>query len=474
MAKGESKLKTYKMYINGAWTDSQSSEKKDVINPTTEEVIAQVPIGNQEDANKAVSAAKDAFPSWNALTPKERAEYVLKIGKGIRDRAEEITDSVIAELGSARSFSEYSQVIRSAEELEASVASLDHFEFTEEIENATIVKEGVGVVAAITPWNYPLNQIQRKLTPALLAGNTVVVKPASDTPITAMLLAEIIDDVGLPKGVFNLITGSGSDMGDYLAGHKDVGLISFTGSTDVGSSLFDKAKHGIKKLVLELGGKSALVYLKGGDLQTAIKTSMDTVANNTGQSCSALTRLLVPEVELEEVKSALIEYVKSAKVGDPNDKETVVGPLVSKGQKETVLEYIEKGKQEGAEILIGGNAIDRKGYFVEPTVFVNVSNDMTIAQEEIFGPVLVVITYKDVEEAIRIANDSEYGLGGAVVGPAEEALEVARQLRTGNVIINGAKVSNAAPFGGYKQSGVGREKGHYGIEDYLEIKAIFK
>ncbi len=474
LMKGEILVKTYQMYIDGAWTNSQSPETKDVINPTTEEVIAKVPIGNEEDANKAVAAAKRAFPSWNTLSPEERAEYVLKIGKGIRERAEEITDSVVAELGSARSFSEYSQVVRSAEELEASVEAIKQFDFTEEIENATIMKEGVGVVTAITPWNYPLNQIQRKITPALLAGNTVVVKPASDTPITAMILAEIIDEAGLPKGVFNLITGSGSDLGDYLAGHPDVGLISFTGSTDVGRNLFDRAKGGIKKLVLELGGKSALVYLKNGDLQTAVKSSMDTVLNNTGQSCSALTRLLVPEEELDAVKKALVEYVEDAKVGDPNDKDTVVGPLVSKGQKETVLEYIEKGKQEGAEVLIGGNEVNRTGYFVEPTVFVNVSNDMTIAQEEIFGPVLSVITYKDVAEAIEIANDSEYGLSGAVVGVEEEALEVARQLRTGNVIVNGATVNNAAPFGGYKQSGVGREKGHYGIEDYLEIKAIFK
>lgn len=466
-------MKAYQLYIDGAWTDSHSSQTREVINPTTEEVIAQVPMGNQDDVDAAVAAAKGAFPQWNALSAEERSTYVMKMGQGIRDRAEDLTNSVIAELGSARTFSEYSHVIRSAEELESSVEALKEITFEEEIENATILKEGVGVVAAITPWNYPLNQIQRKITPALLAGNTVVVKPASDTPLTAMILAEIIDEAGFPAGVFNLVTGSGSDVGDYLAGHPDVGLISFTGSTDVGSGLFDKAKHGIKKLVLELGGKSALVYLKGGDVQTAVQSSLDTVLNNTGQSCSALTRLIIPEDQLDEFKSVLTAYVQEAKIGDPNDKETKVGPLVSQNQLETVVDYIEKGKAEGAEVLIGGNVIDRPGYFVEPTVFVNVTNDMTIAQEEIFGPVLSVITYKDTQEAINIANDSEYGLGGAVVGPDKEAVEVARQMRTGNVIINGAKVNNAAPFGGYKQSGVGREKGRYGIEDYLEVKAIF-
>lgn len=467
-------MKEYNLYINGEWTESPSSEKKDVINPTTEEVIAKVTMGTKDDVDRAVQAAKDTFPAWNALSLEERVDYVQKISDGIKKYSEVLIDTVVAELGSARKYSEYTQVNRSAEEVDAYIESLKEIEFTSEIENATIIKEGAGVVACITPWNFPLNQIQRKITPALLAGNTVVVKPASVTPLSAMILAKIIDEADFPKGVFNLITGSGSKMGDYLAGHPDVDIISFTGSTPVGSGLYDRAKNGIKKLVLELGGKSALIYLKGGNLEEAVKASLNTVVYNSGQTCAALTRFIVPKDELEKAKEVIKNYVESLKVGDPSEPDTDMGPMVSKAQKETVLDYIQKGIDQGANILTGGNEIEGTGHFVEPTVFTEVTNDMIIAQEEIFGPVLSVISYIDVAEAIEIANDSNYGLSGAVFGPEEEAIEVAKQMRTGNVIINGAKVNNSAPFGGYKQSGIGREKGQYGIEDYLEVKAIFK
>ena len=299
-------------------------------------------------------------------------------------------------------------------------------------------------------------------------------KPASETPLTAQIVADLLDEIDLPKGVFNLVTGKGSTTGDYLAGHEDVDVISFTGSTAVGSTMYEKAADGIKQVVLELGGKSPLIFLEGGDLEAATKQAFGTVLNNTGQTCTALTRLIVPTDRLEETKELLKEYNdKSVVVGDPEDEDTVVGPLVSESQRETVLEYIEKGKEEGAEILFGGNKMDGKGFYVEPTVFVNVTNDMTIAQEEIFGPVLTVLTYDSVEEAIEIGNDSIYGLSGAVVGPEDEAKKVARQLRTGNILVNGAGRIPNAPFGGYKQSGRGRENGIYGVEDYLEIKAIF-
>lgn len=467
-------MEQYKLYINGKWTESSGDEKKEVINPATEEIIAEITYGTKEDTDTAVAAAKTAFPAWNALALEERIEYIQKIADGIRERKKELIDSVIAELGSSRSFTDYSQVERSADEMEAYIDSLSEIEFEEQIKNARVVKEGVGVVAAITPWNFPLNQIQRKISPALLAGNTVVVKPASDTPITAMILTEIIDEAGLPEGVFNLLTGSGSDLGDYLAGHPDVGLISFTGSTEVGKGLYSKAQENVKKLVLEMGGKSALIYLENGDLDLAVKKSVDTVTNNSGQACSALTRLLVPASQLSEVEDAVVKYVETLKVGDPNDEDTVVGPLVSETQQKRVLDYIEKGKEEGANILVGGNALDRTGYFIEPTVFTNVTNDMTIAREEIFGPVLVIITYDSVEDAIQIANDSPYGLSGAVVGPVEEAEKVALQMRTGNILINEGSSNPYAPFGGYKESGLGREVGRYGIEDYLETKAILK
>ncbi|MCZ0717209.1 aldehyde dehydrogenase family protein [Aerococcus kribbianus] len=466
-------MKQYQLFIDGQWVDSHSGENQAVINPATEEEIAQIQMGNQEDVNDAVAAAKAAFPEWTALDPKERAQYVQKIADGIAARADELLDAVVTELGAPRSFAEYMQIKRTPEEMEASIAALDDVEFTEEIDNAKIVKEGVGVVAAINPWNFPLNQIQRKMTSALLAGNTIVVKPASETPITAMILADIVQEADLPAGVFNLITGSGSGLGAQLAGHPDVGLISFTGSTEVGKGLYDQAKGTVKKLVLELGGKSAMIYLDGGDLDLAVESSIDTILNNSGQVCTALTRLLVPADKLAEVEAKAIDYIKQVQVGDPNDPETRMGPLVSKKQEATVLEYIEKGKAEGAKVLIGGEKLDRKGYFVAPTVFTNVSNDMTIAQEEIFGPVLSIITYDSVEEAIELANDTTYGLSGAVVGPDDQAEEVALQLRTGNIIINGASQPHGAPFGGYKESGYGHERGKYGIEDYLDMKSIY-
>ncbi|MGX7092192.1 aldehyde dehydrogenase family protein [Hutsoniella sourekii] len=467
-------MKTYQLYINNQWMDASQDKYIEVINPSTEEVIAKVASASKEDVDAAVQAAKEAFPAWNGLALEERVAYVRKIGQAIEANQDRIMDVITKELGAPRQAQANSQAGRARSEMEATIDGLEAIDFEETIANAEIIKEGMGVVAAITPWNYPLNQIQRKITPALLAGNTVVVKPASDTPLTAVLLAEIIDELDLPKGVFNLITGSGSSVGDHLASHPDVDLISFTGSTQVGQNLYHQAANKIKKLVLELGGKSALIYLEGGDFDLAVNSAVSAISSNAGQACSALTRLLVPQDRLAEFEVAIKEKVESLKVGDPFEEGTDVGPLVSGKQRQTVLDYVAKGVEEGAKLLVGGKAIEGKGYFIQPTVFTEVSNDMTIAQEEIFGPVLSIITYRDVEEAIALANDSEYGLSGAVVGPEEEAVSVARQIRTGNVIVNGAKVDPHAPFGGYKVSGLGREKGQYGIEDYLEIKAIFK
>lgn len=461
------------LYYNGEWQKAQSTDYTDVINPTTEETIGKVVNANQQDVDLAVTSAKTAFSEWNQTNPETRADYMEKFLNGIKDRKQDLMDIMIKELGTSSIFADQTQVGLAVKEMSATIEEIRKYNFEETVDNATIIKEGFGVVACITPWNYPLNQIQRKITPALLAGNTVVVKPANMTPLTALLLAEIADDAGLPQGVFNIVTGPGSETGDYLTSHPDVSVISFTGSTKVGSSLYEKAKTTIKKLVLELGGKSPMVYLKGGDLELAVKNAANTVLHNQGQTCSALTRLFVPKDELERTKEVLKNYYKDIKVGDPAEEDTIVGPLVSKDQMETVLGYIEKGKEEGADVLIGGNKMDRKGYYVEPTVFVNVKNDMTIAQEEIFGPVLVVITYDNVDEAIELANDSIYGLSGGVVGPEEEAVKVARQIRTGNITINDAARSPKAPFGGYKQSGFGRENGLYGVEDYFELKAIF-
>ncbi len=471
---GGNSLDTKKLYINGEWVDSTGTETTDVINPATEEVIATVAIGTNEDVDKAVAAAKAAFPTWNTRPVEERIEYMEKFYDKLEENKEHIMETIIKELGSSRQWTEKGQFGLPFSEVRAAIDEVKKHEFEYMIDTAQIIEEGYGVVAAITPWNYPLLQIERKIVPAFLAGNTAVLKPASETPLTAQIVADLLDEIDLPKGVFNLVTGKGSTTGDYLAGHEDVDVISFTGSTAVGSTMYEKAADGIKQVVLELGGKSPLIFLEGGDLEAAAKQAFGTVLNNTGQTCTALTRLIVPTDRLEETKELLKEYNdKSVVVGDPEDEDTVVGPLVSESQRETVLEYIEKGKEEGAEILFGGNKMDGKGFYVEPTVFVNVTNDMTIAQEEIFGPVLTVLTYDSVEEAIEIGNDSIYGLSGAVVGPEDEAKKVARQLRTGNILVNGAGRIPNAPFGGYKQSGRGRENGIYGVEDYLEIKAIF-
>lgn len=472
--RGGNFLKTKQLYINGEWTDSTEHDIAEILNPATEEVIANVPIGTNDDIDKAVAAARSAFPAWNETPIAERIQLMEKFEAAIEARKDEIADTIVAELGASRQFAKQGQVQLPLSEIKASIEAVKNYDFEYTIENAQIIEEGYGVVACITPWNYPLLQIERKVVPALLAGNTVVLKPASNTPLTAIIYAEIMDEVGFPKGVFNLVTGSGSKTGDYLAGHEDVDVISFTGSTAVGTKMYEKAADGIKQIVLELGGKSPLIYLKGGDLKAAVKQAMNTVLNNQGQTCTALTRLLVPTDELEQTKKEILAfYEDEVVIGDPTKEDTKVGPLVSADQRDTVLQYIEEGQKEGAEILIGGNKVEGPGYFVEPTVFVNATNDMKISQEEIFGPVLTVLTYDDVTDAIKIGNDSVYGLSGAVVGPKEEAIKVARQLRTGNIIVNGASRVPSAPFGGYKQSGRGRENGIFGVKDYLEIKAIF-
>lgn len=467
-------MKTYQNFINGQWIKARSGECMDVYNPATEELIAQVAKSGHVDVDTAVNAARDAFSTWKDTDIKERVNYIDKIYQELMNRREQLAEMITLELGVPISFSRTGQVDLALNEIRATLEEVIDYPFEEKVDTAQVIKEPYGVVACITPWNYPLNQIQRKITPALLAGNTVVVKPASNTPLTALLYAEIIEAAGLPDGVFNVVTGSGSEVGDYLAGHPQVDVISFTGSTEVGRNLYKPASTTVKKLVLELGGKSAMVYLPGGDLALAVKKSMNTILNNQGQTCSAMSRLLVPKDQLDETKALIKAYYdENVIIGDPMEEKTTIGPMVSKSQLETVHQYIDQGKNEGANIFLGGNILERPGHYIAPTVFTEVRNDMTIAQEEIFGPVLCVIAYETVDEAVRIANDSPYGLSGGVVGPQEQALKVARQLRTGNVFVNDGPRSPKAPFGGYKQSGLGRENGIYGLEDYLELKALF-
>lgn len=467
-------MKTYQNFINGQWIKARSGECMDVYNPATEELIAQVAKSGHVDVDTAVNAARDAFSTWKDTDIQERVNYIDKIYQELMNRREQLAEMITLELGVPVSFSRTGQVDLALNEIRATLEEVIDYPFEEKVDTAQVIKEPYGVVACITPWNYPLNQIQRKITPALLAGNTVVVKPASNTPLTALLYAEIIEAAGLPDGVFNVVTGSGSEVGDYLAGHPQVDVISFTGSTEVGRNLYKPASTTVKKLVLELGGKSAMVYLPGGDLALAVKKSMNTILNNQGQTCSAMSRLLVPKDQLDETKALIKAYYdENVIIGDPMEEKTTIGPMVSKSQLETVHQYIDQGKNEGANIFLGGNVLERPGHYIAPTVFTEVRNDMTIAQEEIFGPVLCVIAYETVDEAVRIANDSPYGLSGGVVGPLEQALKVARKLRTGNVFVNDGPRSPKAPFGGYKQSGLGRENGIYGLEDYLELKALF-
>ena len=470
-------MKYDKIYIDGEWVKPSTSDVIEVENPATEEIFTTVAKANSEDVDKAVEAAARAFKSFNETSYEERQKYVEEILNGIKERQEDFEKVIRQELGSSYNYTKSAQVEQVIKEMTLALENADKVKFTEHHEGVDLVREGVGVVAAVTPWNFPLNQIQRKLTCLLLAGATVVLKPSTKTPVSAFLLAEVIDKTSLPKGVFNIVPGSGSEVGDALTGHEKVDMISFTGSTKVGRGIYEQAKSNIKNIHLELGGKSPNILLPKGDAKRAVKQSMDAIINNAGQACSALTRLIVPESRLEEVEGYVKQYVEeNVRVGNPEDENNTIGPVVSKEAQDRVYDYIESGKQE-ATLLIGGGRVESedKGYYVEPTVFTKVDNKTKIAQEEIFGPVLSIITYNDVDEAIEIANDTTYGLYGAVFGENdEEAYDVAKKLRTGSIIINGAARNPAAPFGGYKQSGIGKEIGWIGIEEYTETKVLFK
>jgi aldehyde dehydrogenase (NAD+) len=465
-----------KLYIDGRWVEPDGKGRLDVIDSATEEVMGRVPEGTAEDARRAVAAARAAFPSWSQTPPEKRAEYLEKIQQGLQARSEELVTLLAHELGMPVRmgpifqlgsppfvFGYYANLIRS-------------FAWDEEVGNSLIVKEPVGVVAAITPWNYPLHQIALKVAPALAAGCTVVLKPSGVTPLNAFVLAEIIDAAGLPAGVFNLVTGPGTKVGETLASHPDVDMVSFTGSTTAGRRIQELGAQTIKRVALELGGKSANVILDDADLQKAVGLGVRHVLRNTGQSCDAWTRMLVPRSRYEEAVKIAKDLTESATLGNPLDPEVTIGPMSSKSQQETVRRYIRKGVEEGARLVTGGDEAPdglAKGFYVKPTIFADVRSDMTIAQEEIFGPVIAMIPYDTEDEAVEIANDSIYGLSGAVFsGDEERAKRVARRIRTGRVDINGGTFNLMAPFGGYKQSGLGRELGTYGFEEFLEVKAL--
>lgn len=465
-----------KQYINGEWVDSTGSETIDVVNPATEKVIGKISSGTKDDVDRAVEAAKDAFPTFSKTSVDDRIKLLEDIANEYENRKDDLIKIITEELGAPITKSEKIHYQMGLQHFRQAAEELKTFEFIEERENSYIQKEAIGVAGLITPWNFPTNQISTKLASALAAGSTLVVKPASKTPFASIILAEIFDKVGVPKGVFNLVNGSGSIVGEAISSHPDVDLVSFTGSGEVGSSLMKNAADGIKNVSLELGGKSPLVILKDADVKEAAKTALTQIATNTGQVCSAATRVIVHDEMHDDFIEAMKELVTEFPVGDPQEESTFMGPQVSKEQWETVQSYIQKGQEEGATIAIGGpgkpDGMER-GFFSKITVFTNVQNDMTIAQEEIFGPVMSVIMYKNIDEAIKIANDTVYGLAGYVFGNDKEELKkVALNIRAGQIRINNSKSDISAPFGGFKQSGIGREWGDYGIEEFLEPKAI--
>ncbi|GHC79213.1 aldehyde dehydrogenase family protein [Streptomyces flavofungini] len=454
------------MYIGGAWRPAVAGDTIPVVNPVDEEVIAHVPAGTAADVDAAVRAARAALPGWAATPPGERAARIGAIRDGLAARQGEIAETVTAELGAPPRFSEAVHaavpvlVAGSYADLAATYA------FEEQVGNSTVYAEPVGVVGAITPWNYPLHQIVAKVAPALAAGCTVVLKPAEDTPLTAQLFAEIVHEAGLPAGVFNLVTGLGPVAGQALAEHDGVDLVSFTGSTAVGKRIGALAGAAVKRVALELGGKSANVILPSADLAKAVHVGVANVMANSGQTCSAWTRMLVHTSQYDEAVE--LAGAAAAKYGDR------IGPVVNDRQRARVRGYIERGVEEGARLVAGGPEAPREqGYFVSPTVFADVTPGMTIAQEEIFGPVVSLIRYEDEADAEAIANGTVYGLAGAVwAGDDAEAVAFARRLHTGQVDINGGSFNPLAPFGGYKESGVGRELGAHGLSEYLQTKSL--
>ncbi len=476
-AKAKSDVKINdKLYINGTWVKSNGTGMIDVINSTTEEVMGQIPEGTAEDVIAAVSAAKNAFESWSTTSIEDRAKYLKAISDKLAERRDELADIIANEVGMPLPMATAVQAGMPAMIMGSYAQILQDFKFEEKIDNALVVKEPVGVVGAITPWNYPLHQVVAKVAPALAAGCTVVLKPSEVAPLTAFVLAEICDQVGLPAGVFNLVTGYGPVVGEAIVSHPDVDMISFTGSTRAGKRVSEVAAQAVKRVSLELGGKSANIILDDADFNKAVASGVGSCYFNSGQTCSALTRMLVPKSRHDEAVAIAKKTAEGFTVGDPREGKFKLGPLVSATQRDRVVNYIKKGIDEGAVLVTGGPEMPEgvnKGFFVRPTVFANVNNRMTIAQEEIFGPVLSIIPYEDEEDAVRIANDSIYGLAGGVwAGSVERASRVARRLRTGQVEINGGRFNPMVPFGGYKQSGHGRELGKYGLEEFLEIKSM--
>ena len=464
------------LYIDGSWVEPNGEGTIEVINPASEGVIGSVPVGSESDANAAVQAARAAFTDWSESTIDERSNYLNLLSSALKDRGEEMAELITSEVGTPIEYSRMAMVGTPRVVSRSYAKILDGFAWEEEIRNSIVVKEPIGVVAMITPWNFPLHQIIGKVAPAIATGCTMVLKPSKEAPLNAFVLADILDEIGLPNGVFNLISGHGREIGETLASHPDVDMVSFTGSTNAGVRVSELAAPSVKRVTLELGGKSANIILDDAEIPRAASSAIYSCFANSGQECSALTRLLIPEDSREEVVEVIASKIGRYTVGDPMDGTSKCGPLVSKRQQESVSRYISTGIDEGATLVAGGEGMPDdldSGFYVRPTVFADVTPEMTVFREEIFGPVLCITTYSNEEEAIELANDSEYGLSGGVwSGDESRAMKVARKLRTGQVSINGGAFNVTAPFGGYKKSGLGRELGVHGMEEFLETKSI--
>lgn len=464
------------LFINGDWKSSTSEQYSTVINPATEQAIANVISGNREDVNSAVKAAKNALISWSRTSGAERAEFLKVLARKLTEREFELAAIISDELGMPRHLALDIQV---RGPIQGIISYIDYallMDSNEQVGNSIIVKEPIGVCALICPWNYPLHQLVGKIAPAIAAGCTMIVKPSVEAPLSAFILAEICAEIGLPAGVLNIVTGPGREIGDALCTHPDVDMVSFTGSNQVGVSVMKSASDSIKRVCQELGGKSALIITEDADIETAVKYGVEDIMCNSGQTCTALSRMLIPRGQYERAIKIAKSTAEALVVGSPLDPNTDMGPIVSAHQQQSVLSYIQQGINEGARLVTGGLAPPaghNTGYYISPTIFADVDNRMTIAQEEIFGPVLSIIPYEDIEQAIDIANDSIFGLSGGVWAKDQDiAIAIAKRIKSGQVFINGAQFNYQAPFGGFKQSGNGREWGEDGLKEFIEIKAI--
>ncbi|MCH2428392.1 MAG: aldehyde dehydrogenase family protein [Candidatus Thalassarchaeum sp.] len=464
------------LYIGGSWVEPIGDGSIDVINPATEERIGSVPVASNDDVDAAVEAAQGAFEYWSGTSVEERADFLNRLSAAIKDRSEELAKLITSEVGTPIDYSRMAMVGTPRVVTRSYAKILDDFIWEEEVRNSLVVKEPIGVVAMITPWNFPLHQIIGKVAPAIAAGCTMVLKPSKEAPLNAFVFADILDEIGLPDGVFNLVSGHGRDIGETMSSHPGVDMVSFTGSTNAGVRVSELAAPSVKRVTLELGGKSANIILDDADIPRAAASSIYACFGNSGQECSALTRLIVPEEHRDEVVEVISSKMERYSVGNPMDESSRCGPLVSKRQQESVSSFISSGIEEGATLVAGGEGMPdglESGYYVRPTVFADVTPEMTVFQEEIFGPVLSITTYSSEQEAVELANLSEYGLSGGVWSSDEDrAMRIARMMRTGQVSINGGAFNVTAPFGGYKRSGLGRELGVHGLEEFLEIKSI--